>query len=194
MVALAITSVYIPKVEQEISAEFIAGVFGKNGIAKVNKIVLDPIKPSKIQSENYNRAYIEIDYWHDTEAAFSFIKRLRMTNRETRLIYSLDNWWTVEINKFPQKLSTTSERTRLVTVFRDFFIDICEDDNLSTSDVVSLEPTNIDYEKTRQLKAIIYGYRNADEMEEAESFDGYLHEAMDEIRRFTDEENVVLSI
>jgi hypothetical protein len=186
MVALAITSVYIPKVEKEFSAKFIADIFDKNGIAKVSKIVLNPHKSLNFQAEKYNRAYIEIDYWHDTEAAFSFIKRLRTTNRETRLIYSLDNWWTVEINKFPQKLSTTSERTRLVTVFRDSSFNICDNDNLSTTAVVSSESVNIDYEKTRQLKAILYGYKNADEMDEAERFDGYLHEAMNEIRRYAD--------
>jgi hypothetical protein len=180
-----ITSVYIPKVGKEYTAEFIANIFDKNGIAKVSKVILEPYKSLSFQAEKYNRAYIEIYYWHDREATFNFIKSLRSANRESRLVHSLDNWWTVEINKFPHKLSTICDKHRIVTVFRDYFENVYEDDNLNTA-VISIDSISIDYEKTCQLKAILYGYKNADEMEEAEKFDVYLHEAIEEINRWNE--------
>jgi hypothetical protein len=43
---------------------------------------------------------------------------------------------------------------------------------------------SIDYEKTRQLKAILYGYKNMDEMNDAEDFEEYLREAYQEINHW----------
>jgi hypothetical protein len=45
----AITSIYIPKVEKEFDAEFIADVFDKNAIAQVSKIVLEPHSSSNLK-------------------------------------------------------------------------------------------------------------------------------------------------
>jgi hypothetical protein len=172
-----ITSIYIPHVDKLFDAEFISNIFDKNGIAKISKIVLEPYSSTKEKTLKYNRAYIGIKFWHDTEAAFNFIDRLRNPLREARIVYKDDYWWSVEINKFPEKLKIINNKIPVVTIFSDPYMSFYEDDdNYSTIAVSGYEPLDIDYEKTRQLKAIIYGYKNADEMEEAEYFDGYLHE------------------
>jgi hypothetical protein len=182
-----ITNLYISKVEKKITAEFISNIFEKNGIAKVSKILLENRK----NNEKYNRAFIEIKDWCDTEMAFNFIMRLRNPIREARIVYSEDNWWSVEINRFPHTISKMCENCRVLTVFRDnYSFDDFDDDDVSTSAVIYPEPT-IDYEKTRQLKALIYGYKDADEMEEAEQFDGYLHEAYQSVNNWVNSDEFI---
>jgi hypothetical protein len=39
-----INSIYIPEIESKFDAEFIAGVFERNGIAQVGKIYIEPYK------------------------------------------------------------------------------------------------------------------------------------------------------
>jgi hypothetical protein len=179
----AIKSLYIHKVEKHINAEFIAHVFDKNGIAKVSRILLEPRK----NDSRYNRAFIEIKEWCDSEVAFNFIMRLRDPIREARFVYNQDEWWIVEINRYPHTISTKCENYRVITVFSDIYSNIEDDDAISTTAVISSQSDSINYEKTRQLKALIYGFKNVDEMDEAEEFDGYLHEAINEINEWHDD-------
>ena len=66
----AVTSIYIPCIETEFNAEFIADVFDRNGIAQISRVF---IEPNKNDSNKYNRAYVGIKLWHDNETAFNFI-------------------------------------------------------------------------------------------------------------------------
>ena len=160
----AIKTVFLPHVHKLFDAEFVANIFEKNGIAKVNKVYFEP------NNECYNRVYIGIDTWQETETAYSFINRLRSSNKETRIVYQDDDWWTVQINKYPHKLD---KNNRVLTVFKqikendsDMTIDTeYFDDEISTEAVgfaeeideeieENKEPT-IDYEKTELLKRII---------------------------------------
>ena len=246
-----ITSLYISKIEKQFNAEFILNVFDKNGIAKLSKILLEPHK----KNEKYNGAFIEVKEWCDTEAAFNFIFRLRHPIREARIVYFQDNWWSVEINKFPyilnknykiltvfhdnlnndtydtdtdtDNISTTVfvpneeninfgnnidyEKTRklkeILYGFKNSYqmdeLDYTYDtdtDNISTTVIVPNEEniefnnSNINYEKSRQLKAIIYGYKNADEIDDAEYFDGYLNEIIESMNNwFYDKEPISIS-
>ena len=202
----AITSIYIPRIENVFNAEFIADVFNRNGIAQVSRVYIEPYKSIiKNGLNGYNRAYIGIKSWHDTEAAFNFIARLRNPSREARIVYSDDNWWPVDINKYPTKLASNKRVLTLFEEKNDF-----SSDDLSTTAVGEAEPeefiqvdakktqllrniianfptpniyrtNSIDNECNRELKASIYGYKNADEMDAAEAFDSYLRE-MDEER------------
>lgn len=153
----AITSIYIPRIETVFNAEFIADIFDRNGIAKVSRVYIEPYK-SLIKNglNNYNRAYIAIKTWYDTEAAFNFIDRLRNPTREARLIYSDDNWWPVDINNNTTKLASNK---RVLTVFED---NQFEFDNLSTTAVASDELNEfiqIDAEKTKLLRNIIAKFK-----------------------------------
>ena len=98
----SITSIYIPFVEQSITADYIMDVFYNNDIATVSRVTLIPdVYPSKYSGETYSQAFIDIYTWHDTESDYNFIKSLNDSNKETRFAHSLDNWWPVEINKKP---------------------------------------------------------------------------------------------
>jgi hypothetical protein len=185
-----ITSIYIPHIEARFNAEFIASIFERNGIAQVSRIYIEPCtiimkneanKNKNNYDYNYNNAYIEILCWYDTETAYNFIECLRNPCKEARIICGHNNWWTAHINNYPEKLYN---KTRVLTIFRDSNID---EDELSTTAVADpymyyknkskkINSIDIDNKYEDDLKAKIYGYKNAAEMNAAEAFDGYLHE------------------
>jgi hypothetical protein len=107
----AIQSLYIPHIDKHISAQYIANAFEKNRIAQVSRVFIEPHKYVKT---NYNRAYILIDSWIETEAAYNFVKKLRNPKTEARLVHSDDDWWKVDINKKETKLY----RTDVLTIFK----------------------------------------------------------------------------
>jgi hypothetical protein len=180
-----ITSIYIPKIDMKFNAEFIAEIFDRNGIAEISRIYIEPftnIMKNK-EGNKFNRAYIEIKSWYDTENAYNFIECIKNPVKEARIIYGHNSWWKAEINNYQEKLYTNR---RVLTVFKNNI----DEDELSTTAVadeytqykknLSKKIHYIDYnihnEYDRQLKAKIYGYKNAVEMNAAEEFDGYLHE------------------
>lgn len=92
---MSIKSVMITCVESQYTQEYIANVFWRQHIAKVGSITLIPyLKNGQI----YSIAYIAIDEWCDSEAAYNFIQRLKDSSREVRIVHQDDDWWTVEIN------------------------------------------------------------------------------------------------
>jgi hypothetical protein len=98
----SIRSIYIPHVEEGITAEYIMDVIYSNGIATVSRITLIPYYfPSKYSGETYKQAFIDIYAWHETETAYEFIQALKYSPEETRLVHSADNWWVVEVNPKP---------------------------------------------------------------------------------------------
>ena len=154
----SITSIYIPRIENEFNAEFISNVFDRNGIAQVSRVYIEPYKSNmKNEVNKYNRAYIAVKSWHDTEAAFNFIERLRDPTREARLVYSDDNWWPVKINNNINKLASSK---RVLTVFEEKQLD----DDLSTTAVTNddiEEFVLIDAEKTQLLRNIIAKFKDS---------------------------------
>jgi hypothetical protein len=202
----AIQSLYIRNIEKNVNAEYIANTFSKNGLAQVSKVYIEPYK-----YKNYSRAYVEIETWHETEAAYSFIKRLRNLKTEARLVHCDDNWWLVDINKNKSKFASNN---RVLTVFSEQNAE--DDDTSSTAAVVDPSIVNItdDYDvneylreidvereewyeddsvkvdpvKTQQLRDIVWNFKENNEMklmeqEEANSaeMEAYLRE-MDWVR------------
>jgi hypothetical protein len=90
-----IKSLYIPCLESSVTGNQIIEVFYMNGIATVGKVTLIPIIKNLTV---YNKAYVDILQWHDTEVSYNFIQRLRDPSRETRLVYSDDDWFAMYIN------------------------------------------------------------------------------------------------
>ncbi len=131
-----IKSIYIPHVEKNIDAKFITKIFRKNGIAMLGRVIIKPYRRCvKNRTYNYNRAYIEIDRWFETESSYNFIKKLY---GEARIIYSDDNWWVVKINTN-------------VNVFDK------NEDSYSNVAIGSVEEfyDDIDVEKTELLKKLV---------------------------------------
>lgn len=158
---MAISSIYIPLVEKHFNAQYVANTFNKNGIAKVSRVVIDS------NNNKYNRVYAEIQEWHDTEAAFNFIKKLLNPSVEARIVHNDDNWWSVSINKYPHKLES---KRSLAILFEE------EQDN--NSDI--LDNIQIDYEKTQLLKSIVHRFKDNYRLEnmanDAKDFDSYVQE------------------
>ena len=61
-------------------------LFYKNNIADVNEVT---ILPEFVQGQLINRAYVQVEEWHDSEAAFNFIKE--MDSKRGAIISSLED-------------------------------------------------------------------------------------------------------
>lgn len=166
-----ISSIYIPHVEKKYNAEFIAELFRKNGIAKVSKVAIEPYKTSyssilKKGSAKYNHVYVEIKSWSESETAYNFIQRLKNPYREARIVYEDDFWWSVDINKFPEKLSAKCNKDRIVTIFEEIRVYECDIEDLSVN-------PSIDYQRTNLLKWLLIDLKRDDEPND---FNSYLRE------------------
>lgn len=82
-------------VDSQYTQEYIANVFWRQHIAKVSSITLIPYLKN---GDIYTIAYIAIDEWCDSEAAYNFIQRLKDPSKEARIVHHDDDWWPVEIN------------------------------------------------------------------------------------------------
>lgn len=191
-----ITSIYIPRIESEIDANFIANVFDKNGIAQVSSIYIEPYKNSV-----YNRAYIGIKLWHDTESAFNFIAQLHNPIREARFVYMDDNWWPVYINKYPAKLASSK---RVLTLFEEKHVEFYNDD-ISTTAQLEPQPLDMiknDLEKTKLLPNIhanfqlVLNYKRQAEfnVSDAADFDKYSREIDDERKKWAADQKCIYSL
>lgn len=190
----AVTSLYIPHVEKNFNAEYIADIFSRNGLAQVSRVYIEPYKTIIKNRLNYNRAYILIDSWHETEAAYSFIQRLRNPSAEARLVHSDDNWWAVDINRNPSVFKTNN---RVLTVFTKPVEAYETDDSLSTMAVGNAaeiddylkeiddereqwynEIVKVDAEKTKQLRDVVARFNEQLLMQQEDNsdYEAYLRE------------------
>ena len=171
----AISSIYIPHIKKDSNAEFIAYIFERNLIAQVSRVAIEYNKKTKKYS-----AYVGIEYWHDTETAYNFIKRLNNPNKETTLIYRDDDWWTVKINNFPHKVLIGSRR-RILTLFKledivykkDIKIDYERTKLLRSilSQIQDKDEIKIDYERTNRLKSILFQFQDINQEQDRAEFD-----------------------
>ena len=171
-----ITSIYIPHVEKHFNAEYVANIFNRNGIAQVSRVYIEPYKSiMKNRLNVFNRAYVEIKNWHETEAAYNFIKRLRNPSTEARIVHSADNWWAAYINHKPSKFE---KNMRVLTVFCNSNAD-CDDidDDLSCIAVGYVEQdcfdnfVQVDPEKTKALREIICNFKERELMRQEDNSD-----------------------
>jgi hypothetical protein len=103
-----IKSIFIPCVDSIYDANYITDALYLNGIATIGKITLLPFTK---KTGTYNRAYVDICEWHETESAYNFVNGLRSNTREVRFVHNDDNWWTFEINKKPYITSVEKYET-----------------------------------------------------------------------------------
>ena len=98
----AISSIYIRFVESSFDADYICDALYCNDIATVSKITLIPFAH---ENDTFYSAYVDINAWHETEAAYNFILSLRERHAETRFAHAEDAWWVAEINRMPEMTS-----------------------------------------------------------------------------------------
>jgi hypothetical protein len=75
---------------------YVANIFWNQKIGKVSEVSLIPYV--KYNGMMYV-CLVTIREWFDSECGYNFMKRLKEGTKEVRLVYSDDNWWTVEENK-----------------------------------------------------------------------------------------------
>jgi hypothetical protein len=85
----------IANVESQFNAEYIANVFWNQNLAQVRSITLIPYLKG---TEIVQMAYIDIQYWCDSEVAYNFIQRIKVPEGEARLVHQSDDWWAVQNN------------------------------------------------------------------------------------------------
>jgi hypothetical protein len=92
-----INNLFIPCVEASYPAHDLIDAFYLSGIATVSEVDYEPYMEEGCL---YNRAYIQVHEWHDTEVAYDFIKSLRNYDNET--VYRNDRVsFIVKINEEP---------------------------------------------------------------------------------------------
>lgn len=92
---MSIKSLMIANVESQHTAEYIANVFWNQSIAHVSSITLIPYLK---ETEVLQLAYIDIEYWCDSEVAYNFLQRLKIPEGEARVVHIADEWWALQIN------------------------------------------------------------------------------------------------
>ena len=190
--SVKILSLMLPCVESQYTQEYIANVFWRQGIAKVSRITLIPyLKDDWIR----NIAYINVDGWCETEAAYNFIKRLNDSSKEARIVHHVDEWWAVEFNTHNNGDILVGAYT--MTFDDKYFKRELEDDNYPTA------PCSEDEEEQDESKPIkVYGKYytveeardrlrdleyQIDDMEDAWPVESLFEEVMKEIHVLEDE-------
>jgi hypothetical protein len=95
----AIKSLFIPCIDTDYDADYIINAFYTKDIATISRITLLPFNT---KTGVYNKAYLDIAEWHETEAAYEFVNMLKSKIPQSRIVHhsSDDNWcWLVGINK-----------------------------------------------------------------------------------------------
>jgi hypothetical protein len=111
------TSLFIPCIESKYSAEYIANTLWNQKLAQVSSIVLVPIV---ISDFTYQKAYIKIERWYDSEIAYNFINRLNKQSIETRIVHRDDDWWPVEMLK--SNIIFDSHYDNITTFNQEYFV------------------------------------------------------------------------
>lgn len=135
---MTIKSFTIPAVELKYTPEYIANTLWKQKIAKVKSITMIPYLRDNVV---FYLVYVYIENWSDTEIAYNFINRLKDTNKETRLVHNLDNWWNIELN------THNSGNINLYSYTKKF-----DDDYFKEKDDNIIEKENPLYKKMVQIE------------------------------------------
>lgn len=145
---MSIKNLMIKGVESQYTQKYIANVFRSQNIAKVSKITLIPYT---INSEIYSIAYIKIDEWCDSEAAYNLIMRLVNGTREARIVHYDDDWW-------PLQLNTHNNGELDVGPYTVSFSSLEPEELNSESDDEELFTTSEDGEEEEENQEDVYDY------------------------------------
>ena len=142
------TSLFIPCIEAQYSAEYIANTLWNQKLAQVSAIVLVPIV---ISDFTYQKAYIKIARWYDSEIAYNFINRLNNQSIETRIVHRDDDWWPVEMLK--TNIIFDSKYDNITTFNQEYFVknEIFEEQKDETKEDIIIEIMDY-YQNAEQIK------------------------------------------
>ena len=103
------TSMFIPRMNADITQEFITSEFERQEIGKVTKVDFIP-KHRELPNgmvEDYFMAFIHLDWYFNVAA--QNIKNKLDDGQQTRIVYNDPQYWVVMKNKNPQASVSTSE-------------------------------------------------------------------------------------
>lgn len=145
---MSITNLFIPCIETKYSAEYIANTLWNQKLAQVSSIVLVPIV---ISDFTYQKAYIKIARWYDSEIAYNFINRLNKQSIETRIVHQDDDWWPIETIK--SNIIFNSEYDNITTFDEKYFVknEIFEEQKDETKEEIIIEIMDY-YQNAEQIK------------------------------------------
>ena len=92
---MSINSLMISRIPYQYTAEYIANVFWNQRIAQVSTITLFPYLHGE---DVFQRAFVTIGIWSDSEVAYNLIQRLKDGSKKSRIVHQDDLWWPVRIN------------------------------------------------------------------------------------------------
>ena len=92
-------------------------LFYKNNIADVTEVT---ILPEFVQGQLINRAYIQVEAWHESEAAFNFIKEMQSKRGAIISDDEYENFCIVKTNKNKTTTNKTNQKTSQSKYTRNF--------------------------------------------------------------------------
>lgn len=98
-----ISALHISSVRGNVSAKLVRDVFSRCDIAIVGSVTFKPIFRNGIKTD-FKRVIVQIKRWHETEAAYRFIKMLQykyLTNG-AKVYLSEKQYWNVQIFRQPE--------------------------------------------------------------------------------------------
>jgi len=122
--SIEIESLYIAYVFPNIHKKRIAQLFEKLSLARIAAIDLVP-KIGK-DGNQYNSAFIHIDYWFDNESAKHFQEKIRSDAKEALLVYDDPWYWIVNENTsktFKTQMESSSSNILLLDEIEEIYTD-----------------------------------------------------------------------
>ena len=155
-------SLYIPHIFDNFTKDFVASVFEKCLIGKVEHI--DFISKLGKDGKTYNAAYIHFEYWFENSTAERFQERILDGKKEARLVYD-DPWYWIVLENKARKFIPGDRKPRI---------------DLSDSKEMTLEAVNL---------AAATEFCEVNEMSvEKEEFEGALEDEMAECQAAMEED------
>ena len=87
-------------------------LFYKNNIADVTEVT---ILPEFVQGQLINRAYIQVEAWHESEAAFNFIKEMQSKRGAIISDDEYENFCIVKTNKNKTTTNKTNKTNKKIS-------------------------------------------------------------------------------
>ena len=144
-----INNLFIPCIEAYYPAHDLIDAFYLSGIATVIEVGYEPYMDADCL---YNRAYLQVHEWHDTEVAYNFIKSLHNSTNET--VYRNDRIsFIVEINDEPWLTPLSKCYRTIVPLIHNAAgiveTSVCQDENRE-EDREEYEEDREEYEEDRE--------------------------------------------
>jgi len=142
-------SIYIPRVFNSISKEFIINIFEELKYGKIKQI--DFVDKLDSKGFIYHAAYIHFEYWYENIACKNFQERIKNPEKEARIVYKEPWYWICLENT---SLNIKNKMKEINSGERKIKINL---DDLFANAIASKKETKLDdVEYIKQLEVMNY--------------------------------------